>query len=931
MSTLSTQFSSHGSFSLVERRSLPFYHATGLLYRHQATGLEIFYVACKDPESFASFMFSTPSQDDTGCAHVLEHCILSGSRLYPNKDPFVQISSKSVKTFLNAFTGLDYTAFPFASPLKKDFNNIFSVFSDAVFAPLLTRKAFESEGVKRGSKLSGVVFNEMQGEFSDQDSVLFSSIGRCLFGDSHQGRNSGGDPLRIPYLTYDQFLARYKQWYRPSNCRLLLYGDLDLAYYMDELESKYLSGLSDSQGPCFMKARAGAQNARFLLDGPVSTGDSVLISWDVGSSSDGYNSMIANALSFLMLSDQGCPLYKALLDSMLGEDICESGGFYNHYERGVFSIGLCGARKEDEDKIVSLILSLLQKPLSLEAIKATLHRLDMDIRSQKEDPQGLRILDKLTKTWLRGMSPFMNMDPRKTLKRLEQNLDKDPLLFDRWVKARLVDNPRRAVMTIVSNPGFEPSMHEKLNELARTLGPDTSASTCLNKPLSSRNSFSKANSILLSDLPQKISRLDYDVLDNLVFQPLDTQDMVNLCLYVDNSDISLSELMALPLLQASIFSTDAGKYSSDDVMDNIRVRACNTSLTSSSVLDESRKCRILSKMSMDVPQEDFESFLEFLIYAIRNANFHNRYCLDNALRTQISAFRSAIAESPSYFACSQATSALGKPSYANRELTDGLTQFQWLLDLQKDLDHRLDDLIRDFESLRAKLLDTSRWVLSVAFEKSFSRTIRKALEPFRAQGARRDCSLQASCIARSYLVPSTVAANAASFSMEGLSEAQEVSMSIYSSILNSGKLWDGVRRRTGAYNAGSSFAYLEDVLTLFTSEDPCIKASFACIRDCLGSPVSKTELEEAIIRSAGRELRPQTTRMKAFRAAGRLMLGRSYEIDEKRRQLMLDLKLEDIQASSALCLKAMESASQATLCGSSMARKEGLEAQALEI
>jgi hypothetical protein len=36
-------------------------------------------------------MFNTPSEDNTGCAHIIEHTVLCGSKRYPVKDPFSQV------------------------------------------------------------------------------------------------------------------------------------------------------------------------------------------------------------------------------------------------------------------------------------------------------------------------------------------------------------------------------------------------------------------------------------------------------------------------------------------------------------------------------------------------------------------------------------------------------------------------------------------------------------------------------------------------------------------------------------------------------------------------------------------------------------------------------------------------------------------------
>lgn len=49
--------------------------------------------------------FPTNPMDNTGVAHILEHTALCGSRRYPVRDPFFKMLTRSLATFMNAFTG----------------------------------------------------------------------------------------------------------------------------------------------------------------------------------------------------------------------------------------------------------------------------------------------------------------------------------------------------------------------------------------------------------------------------------------------------------------------------------------------------------------------------------------------------------------------------------------------------------------------------------------------------------------------------------------------------------------------------------------------------------------------------------------------------------------------------------------------------------
>lgn len=201
-------------FDLVRRTPLEEYNGEGLFYVHEWTGMEVFHIRTSNGsyegsskaavhEMVANFIFSTPSQDDKGVAHILEHTVLCGSKRFPVKDPFSLALQSSPNTFLNAVTFCDKTMFPLASPLKKDFDNLFDIYADAVFAPLLRLESFQQEGVRCfDGKFDGVVFNEMCGARSTEDSMVQTYSTRFLYEGTPCEYDSGGDPLSIVDLGY---------------------------------------------------------------------------------------------------------------------------------------------------------------------------------------------------------------------------------------------------------------------------------------------------------------------------------------------------------------------------------------------------------------------------------------------------------------------------------------------------------------------------------------------------------------------------------------------------------------------------------------------------------------------------------------------------------------------------------------------------------
>ena len=181
----------HSAFELIRVQSIPSLKIQFEEYRHRATGAQhIHLAACNDENVFLVALRTVP-MDSTGVAHILEHTALCGSEKFPVRDPFFMMIRRSLNTFMNAFTSSDWTAYPFASQNKKDFNNLLEVYLDAVFFARLDPLDFAQEGHRlefakaedSSSELTykGVVFNEMKGAMSSINSTLWQTMSKHLY------------------------------------------------------------------------------------------------------------------------------------------------------------------------------------------------------------------------------------------------------------------------------------------------------------------------------------------------------------------------------------------------------------------------------------------------------------------------------------------------------------------------------------------------------------------------------------------------------------------------------------------------------------------------------------------------------------------------------------------------------------------------------
>lgn len=220
-------------------------------YKHTQTGALHYHINSDNTENVFLVGFRTVPMDSTGVAHILEHTSLCGSDKYPVRDPFFMMIRRSLNTFMNAFTSSDWTAYPFASQNKKDFNNLMDVYLDAVFFTRLDELDFLQEGHRvefsepensdSDLEFKGVVFNEMKGAMSSPVSVLWQTISKYLYPASTYHYNSGGEPEDIPDLTYRQLKDFHKTHYHPSNAVFMTFGDIPCYEHQAKIEEQALS------------------------------------------------------------------------------------------------------------------------------------------------------------------------------------------------------------------------------------------------------------------------------------------------------------------------------------------------------------------------------------------------------------------------------------------------------------------------------------------------------------------------------------------------------------------------------------------------------------------------------------------------------------------------------------------------------------------
>uniref|UniRef100_UPI00398ED8F7 presequence protease, mitochondrial isoform X1 n=3 Tax=Pristiophorus japonicus TaxID=55135 RepID=UPI00398ED8F7 len=464
----------HG-FTVNQVTAVPELFLTAVKLNHDNTGAQYMHVARDDPNNLFSVQFRTTPLNSTGVPHILEHVVLCGSEKYQCRDPFFKMLTRSLSTFMNAFTASDYTMYPFSTQNSKDFQNLLSVYLDAVFFPCLRELDFWQEGWRLehdtpddpSSPLvfKGVVFNEMKGVFANNENVYAQHLQNKLLPDHTYSVISGGDPLHIPKLTWEELKHFHATHYHPSNARFFTYGDLPLEQHLKQIQEQALGKFQkiepDTSVP--IQPRWSEPREYHVTCGPDSmVPDPVKqttysVSFLLDDITNSFEAFTLSLLSSLLVSGPNSPFYKALIDARIGTDFAPVVGYDGSTREACFSVGLQGIAEQDVKTVKQIINKtideVIENGFEEERIEALLHKIEIQLKHQTTN-FGLALASYVATNWNHDGDPVEVLQISEKVARFRQSLKDNPRFLQDKVKHYFKENPHQLALSMSPDEGY---------------------------------------------------------------------------------------------------------------------------------------------------------------------------------------------------------------------------------------------------------------------------------------------------------------------------------------------------------------------------------------------------------------------------------------------------------------------------------------------
>lgn len=929
----------HPAFQLLRQHHVEALDIQVSEYKHKVTGAVHYHLATNHDENVFLVAFRTQPMDSKGTAHILEHTALCGSEKFPVRDPFFLMIRRSLNTFMNAFTAADWTAYPFATQNKKDFQNLLSVYLDAAFAANLNPLDFAQEGIRielenDQAVYKGVVFNEMKGAMSSPTDQLYHQLAHHLFPETTYHYNSGGDPKDIPDLSYEQLVDFYKTHYHPSNAVFMTFGNQSAYDLQEQFETLALHKFS--QGTTLYS------KPEKRLTAPVEVTESYAVdsedlkdktyhvmSWLLPETSDTKLRLGMRLVEGILLENSASPLRHYLETCGYAQSTGPLMGVDDSNFEMTFYCGVQGSNAEHAETFKNGILDILKevasKPVDTDFVDAILHQIELHQREINGDgtPYGLSLILNGLGSAIHHSDPVHVWDVDSAIEQVKEEL-KDPMWLSNLIQTHLLDNPHRVQMTLV--PDATKSLKEQQAEQAR-LAEITATLTdaqkieieektaALKQRQDTPDNLELLPKVGLEDVPAELQIVQgqlREIICNGLDTPLNLYHAGTNGIYYQQVLIRIpDEIVESPyfnLLSILMGEVGAGEY------DYLQFQQLQTAVSGglgmgaslrSKVDDKDRISAWLTLTTKSLTQK--LDAIQLLKLAFEQLRFDEKDRIIELLQQRKTRWQSRLSGSGHSYAMQAASrqmSALARRDYHNT----GLGALNWLSDLVTKIDQdetAYQALIHELQAIHRKLLQAPKQFLLVCEEHQSDRLVEEVqtvwdkLAVDQAPVSLTSVEQVNSSDDEAWLIQANVQFCASAYQAVDVAHPDAAPLMVLAAYLRNGFLHSAIREKGGAYGGGASYDGNACSFRFYSYRDPRLAETFndfeASVQWLINTEQQPHQLEEAILGLVASMDKPGSPAGEAITACYALLHARTPKFRKILRERLLNVNLDDLQ------------------------------------
>lgn len=867
------------NYKLIEEKYIDEVASNCKVYTHIKTGARVLTLENNDDNKAFGIGFRTPPERGNGVCHIVEHCVLSGSRKFKTKEPFMDLIKSSLQTFLNAMTFPDKTIYPVSSRNEKDFYNLMDVYLDAVFHPAIyeEEKIFLQEGwhyelkdKEDDLKYNGVVYNEMKGVYSASENLVSDAMVFALHENSSYGVDSGGDPKLIPSLSYEEFKDYHKKYYHPSNSYIYLYGNQNMEDALDFIDKNYLQD--------FDKAEI---NSEIILNDEIKKTKDVEITfsaskeemkdkidylskgWTLGYADSKMDVFMRDFLAELLIDAQGGPLKKAIFDAGLAEDV------YSETSSSLpldLSIVLKNTEADKKDEFLKIlresIEKLVEEGIDKDLLEATLNKFEFIFREGGGTQKAIIYYIRALNSWLYDQSPLDALYYNDVLSEVKEKLNDG--FVEKYIKEKLLDNEYS--VNLIARPELnknhreEEELKKELQELKAKMS-DEEIQEIVKKSRDledyqneedSQENKDTIPSLELSDIDEKVTEypVEEDRLGDVVYLKThqETNGIVYTTLSHDISFIEKEEMETMSLLLSLIGLIDTKNYTYEELNNEIYKATGGISFNPSLYVDAKDKEKYVLRMNIKMKStaDKLGRGLEIIDEIMNNSLLDSKKRIKELLNILKSRIESTMLQNGHQFIISILKSYYSRVADIQSHI-GGLNYYDFMRDLVENFEEKWEDFEKESEKIYEKLFVRDNLIISTAGNLEDLNNIKPELEKYiKSLEVKNikpvDYEFERNNKNEGLYTTSNVVYVSKGYNLEDLGLKYRGDLTVLANILNSSYLHNEIRAKGGAYGGGITIGRSGDMAT-YSYRDPNLKNTVK-VYDSIGSFVENVKMSE---------------------------------------------------------------------------------------
>lgn len=932
------------AYEVLEEREISDVKSQGYILRHKKSGARIAILSNDDDNKVFYIGFRTTPTDETGVPHIIEHTVLCGSEKFPLKDPFVELVKGSLNTFLNAMTYPDKTVYPIASYNDQDFKNLMDVYMDAVFHPNITKYEeifkqegwhYELESEDAPLTINGVVYNEMKGAYSSPEEVLQNHIFKSLFPDNTYSKDSGGNPVHIPELTYEDYLAFYHKYYHPVNSYIYLYGDMDLEERLTWMDQEYLGKFDQisvdsaiAMQKSFDAIKEVEAEYSIASDDPEENQTYLSYNRVVGTSTDAVLYQAFDILDYALVSAPGAPVRQALIDAGIGEDV--SGSFDGGIKQPVYSIVAKNANASDKEQFIQIIEDTLRKivkeGVDENALLAGINSQEFRFREADfgQFPKGLLYGLSCMESWLFDDSkPFIHLECLNTFAFLKSKIGTG--YFENLIEEYLLKNTHGSTVVIVpkrnKNTEEENALKEKLaaykaslsKEEVQKLIEDTKSLKAYQEEETSEEDMKKIPMLSRADMKKEAMPFANEELEldgmQVIWHEVETNGIDYVNFMFEAKDIPAEDIGYLSFLSGVLSFVDTASYSFSALSNAIDIYTGGIS-TGVSVYPNVKKLDVLEvkyEVKAKVLADNLSHAMQLIDEIIHTSKLSDLKRLTEITAQTKARLQSSLSRAGHSVSSMRALSYNSKYAYYQDALR-GIEFYRCICEIEKKLKENPDEVVARLESLVQRIFAKNRLMISFTsakdvYEKAVP-TLKEYLGKLKKESPiESEASFVLTKKNEGFTDASQIqyVARGGNFMKNGF--AYHGALRVLRMILEYDYMWMNIRVKGGAY--GCMAAFLRTGETYFVSyRDPNLTKTnevYDSIPEYLRNfNPDERDMTKYIIGTFGNLDTPLNPGAKGARSMAAYLEELRYEDVQKERDEILNASCKDIQSFAEL-------------------------------